>query len=382
MRELGINIVRAGGYNNDSQHCRTFEPFSKEQIDIFVKYCRDVGAEPILQVPILRNLQDKPATAQDAADLVNYCNIIKKYNIKYWSIGNEPDCYAGRDKSSYTVDDFCRDFHNFSQAMKAVDPTIKILGPDLSWKYYPKTGNDDWLTPFLKKCGSDIDIMAIHRYPFTAEQCTINNAMNDNSTFREWLRQIRTVMNSQGLGSIPIAITEANISWDPDPAHMIYPASPTTYYAGIWIADNMGVALEENVWNVSYWDLCEEWDLSFLDPQTKKPRHNYYGLQMITAHVGAKILPTIKTLPKGFSVYASRNADDDRTILIVINKNKTAGHEIIKFKDFAKNLVPREYDFPEYSITCLSIPDDGSAMQIWRYTKELASKRLPPEQIQ
>lgn len=379
VRDLHLNLIRAGGYNNDAQSSYRFDPFTFSQVDEYVKYCRDSGVEPILQVPLLKNLKNKQATPQDAADLVTYCNITKKYNIKYWSIGNEPDLYAGKDKSAYTVNDFCRDFHKFSQAMKIADPTINIVGPELSWRFYPKIGDNDWLTPFLEQCKGDFDIVSVHRYPFPPEQCTIYNAMNDSKDFRTVIQKIRSKMNSLGLNDIPLAITEAHISWDGDPNHSKYPASPKTYYAGLWVADTLGVALEEKLWNISYWSLCEGWDIGFIDPISKKPRPSYYALQMFSVHFGSVILHPVSPLPVGLSVYASRNSDNDRTILIIINKNQLANQETITFSEFGKNLVPREYDFPGYSITCLSIPDNGGAMDVWKYTKNLADRGLPPE---
>jgi hypothetical protein len=382
VTDLHLNLLRAGGYNNDAQVSFHFDPFSFAQIDKYVAYCHAVGAEPLLQVPLLKNLHNKPATPEDAAALVYYCNVTKKYNIKYWSIGNEPDIYEGKDKASYSINDFCRDFHNFSQAMKAVDPTIKILGPELSWKYYPRTAPNDWLTPFLQQCKGDFDIVSVHRYPFAANNCTIENALNDSIYFRAVIKKLRSTMDKLELSGIPLAITEAHITWDNAPANCKYPASSQTYYAAMWLADNLGAALEENVWNVSYWSISEGWYSGFLDAKTKEKRPSYYALQMFSAHFGSAIIQPAAPLPKDFSVYASRSTDNDRTILIIINKNQLPKHQVITFSNFAKSLIPREYDFPGYSITCLDIPDNGGAMQIWSYTKDLADKGAPPRQIQ
>lgn len=378
---LHLNVLRAGGHNNDTQFATNFDPFTTSRVDEYVTYCRSIGAEPILQVSLLKNINNLPATAQDAADWVTYCNITKQYHIKYWEIGNEPDLYQGKDKTTYSVTDFCNDFKSYSQAMKAVDSTILILGPELSWKYPPQTGSNDWLTPFLQNCKGYFDIVSIHRYPFSSDQCTLSNALNDGANFRTFVRNIRTVINNQGLSTIPFAITEANISWDGDPAHSNMPASPQTFYAGLWLADSLGIALEENLWTMAYWSMCEGWTIGFIDSATKKPKSTYYAYQLYATHFGAKIIhPT--SIPSGFSVYASRNAADNRTILIVINKNTTINQETIKFTGFGTSLKDQIYNFPDYSITCLDIPDNGGAMQIWSYTKTIADQGLAPQQIQ
>ncbi|MDP9002248.1 MAG: hypothetical protein M3O46_19315, partial [Myxococcota bacterium] len=89
---LHLNVLRAGGDENDSN---SPQPFSPAEIDKFVAYCRMVGAEPILQVPIIANDADGGATTpQTAADMVTYANVTKSYGIRYWEIGNEPDLYG------------------------------------------------------------------------------------------------------------------------------------------------------------------------------------------------------------------------------------------------------------------------------------------------
>ncbi len=378
VSKLNLKVLRSGGYNSDSQMSNGFDPFDYSLIDRYVAYCRSINAEPILQVPLLKNMSGGQATAQDAADMVTYCNITKGYKIKYWEIGNEPDLYSDSgDRAAYTVTDLCNDFKSFSTSMKAVDPTIKIIGPDFSWKYYPGSGEDDWMTPFIQNCKGYFDIVSIHYYPFSADQCTISNAMADAGYFRKLLQALRSLFDANGLSNIPLAITESNITWDGDPSHSIYECSPQTFYAGLWLADNLGSVLENNLWAVCYWSLCEAWTLDFIDENSKQPKPNYYVYQMFTNNFGSSLISA--TFPQGFSVYASRNASNDQTILIVINKNCTNNQETIKFTGFNKSLKDKSYYFPAYSITCLTIPDNGSSMKVESYTKDIADNGKPPQ---
>ena len=83
--------LRVGGYNNDAN---TPDTFDNAQLDAMVTYARAIGAEPILQVPHLAaDSTGTPATAANAAAMVQYANVTKGYGIKYFSIGNEPDLY-------------------------------------------------------------------------------------------------------------------------------------------------------------------------------------------------------------------------------------------------------------------------------------------------
>ena len=124
-------VMRIGGYNNDAN---TPDPFDNQQIDLAVAYARAISAEPILQVPLLADNDGAAPTAATAAGMVSYANVTMGYGIKYFSIGNEPDLYpdaTGTTKgiAGYTPEAFCASVTAYVAAMKAVDPTIKILGP-------------------------------------------------------------------------------------------------------------------------------------------------------------------------------------------------------------------------------------------------------------
>ena len=381
---LQLNVLRAGGHNNDNNSSNGVDPFDYSQIDTYIAYSRAVGAEPILQVPLLKNFDGvtRPQPS-DAAAIVTYANITKNYGVKYWEIGNEPDIYSDQgDYPGYTVSDYANDFNNFSQAMRQADPSIKILGPELAWKYFPNvTGTDDWLAAFLTLSKGNYDIVSVHRYPFDAQSSTIANAMADVKTFTSVVESVRTDMAGAGLPpNFPLAFTEANISWDGDPSHSTQTASPQTFFAGLWVADNLGAALQQGLWSINYWSLSEGWTTGFIDPVTHRPKPNYYAFQMISNRMGTTLIQA--TPPQGFSVYASRNAGNDTTILIVINKNATNNSETVVLSGLPVAPAVPAYRFPAYSLTCLSIPDNGALMSVWSYTQDMAANWQPPQRVQ
>jgi hypothetical protein len=151
VKALAPALIRLGGQNNDTNQP---EVFDLPQLDDAIAYIKAVGAEALLQVPLINDAGGKAGTPESAAAVVRYVNVEKKYGIKYFSIGNDPDLYAmfKLRPTSYTATDHCARFSAFARAMKAVDPSMKVVGPDLSHKY--RTG-DDWLTPFLRACGGD-----------------------------------------------------------------------------------------------------------------------------------------------------------------------------------------------------------------------------------
>ena len=83
-------LMRVGGYNND---VNMPDPFDDAAFDTAVAYARSIGAEPIIQVPLLADNSGQPPTPATAAAMVTYANVTKGYGIKYFSIGNEPDLY-------------------------------------------------------------------------------------------------------------------------------------------------------------------------------------------------------------------------------------------------------------------------------------------------
>ncbi len=360
---MGLNLLRAGGANNDQQNPVAF---SQTEIDDFVAYAHAVGAEPLLQIPVLKNIAGTTATAQDAADVVTYTNKTNTYGVRYFSIGNEPDLYTsqGFQDASYSAVTFCNTYSAFAAAMKAVDPTIKIVGPDLSWMYQP--GND-WLTPFLQNCGNVVDIVAVHRYPFTAAASLDTAAYADAASFRQTITSLRSIMTATGQGSKPLAITEANITWDGNPANPVVSASPQTFPAGLWVADSIGVGLEQGLFSINYWSMSEGYTLGFFAGTTPKPA--YYVLQLFATKFGNQIL-TVTGAPSGVSVYAGRNASKAKSTVFVVNKTNNRVALTITLTSLPRSDSPVVTAEP-ISVLAAELPDDASAPTLTSYTSNM-----------
>ncbi len=354
--ELGLGLLRAGGANNDTQEP---EPFSHDEVDQFVAFSRAVGAEPLLQVPVIHNLSGEPATADDAAALVEYVNRTRDYGVVYFSIGNEPDLYTeqGLMDADYDAEAFCETFEEFASAMKEVDSSIQIVGPDLSWKY--QSGANDWLSPFLEGCGDSVDIVAVHRYPLGPSACTEAAAFGDAASFRRVIRHVLDLMQAVGQGDKPLAFTEGNITWDGDPENSVMPASPGTFPAALWLADNLGVALEEQLFDVSYWSLSEGWTLGFFNGTS--PRPALQVLKLFAQRFGSQVL-SVSGSPDGVSVYAGRDPDEGVTSVFAVNKTESELELTVVLDGLPRN-DEVELSVPAHSLVVATLPDDGSAMK-------------------
>lgn len=130
-KQCGMQTIRIGGAEYDRNMP------SKQTILSWVKQVRAIGAEPIVQVSEYKS-------AAVAAELVTYLNVENKgviAPVKYWSIGNEPWLQNGKPDLSTVGAMVEKYFKPISEAMKAVDPTIKIYGPDFCY-YIDQAIND------------------------------------------------------------------------------------------------------------------------------------------------------------------------------------------------------------------------------------------------
>ena len=251
--QAGFNILRyPGGAWTDANDIKLF------QIDQFIAFCKQVGAVPIISV---RLLGGSPETA---AELVRYANIEKKYGVRYWSIGNEPNLYTELKQADYdyTIDNLNREWRPIAEAMKKADPTIQLLGPELSqWnKDYESTPKDssgrDWMSEFLKVNGDLIDIVSVHRYPRHSPSNPVTvQSLRENT--REWTAEVQYLrdLTREYLGrELPIALTEVNS--DPSNAQL-QDASPDSFYNAIWYADVLGQLMNSDVFMVNQWVISQ-----------------------------------------------------------------------------------------------------------------------------
>lgn len=121
-------------------------------------------------------------TAQEAAAWVRYANVVKKYGIKRWHVGNEVDGHWEEggpvDPAQYAIR-----FAEFSRAMKAVDPTIEVYGPvtysnEFQVRRSGRTDGMSWIESFLARVGAMeratktrlLDGVDFHSYPYYFEQ--------------------------------------------------------------------------------------------------------------------------------------------------------------------------------------------------------------------
>jgi hypothetical protein len=258
-------------------------------------------------------------------------------------------------------------------------PTMTFLGPELAYQYIPGA---DFLTPFLDACKDYVDVVSVHRYPFSGLQTSVNGALRDVTSFRQAVAALNVIVQGHARPGTPLAITEANISYDYllsayTPASVV--AAPPTFYAGLWAADVLGASLESNLWTLAFWDIGDPSSapsvLGFL--QNGQPVPAYFTTQMVSTTFRGTVA-TPSGVPEGFSVYASYDASKASTAVLVLNKSTTDSAIAIA----VESLAVQSFDFPALSVTVVQIPDSPvGTTHVLRYTQDLADAGSGPVTI-
>jgi hypothetical protein len=372
---LAPRFLRVGGHNNDNN---SPDPFTAAEVDNAFAYAKAVGAEVILQVPLLGDEAGGTPTAANAARMVTDANVAKGHGIKYFSIGNEPDLYPDQEatRPGYTPADYCAAARPFVAAMKAADPSIKIVGPDLSWKYQP--GND-WMTPILTTCGDLFDVVTFHRYPFAPTAATAISAESDAPALRNVIASLRAIMRTAGHPDKPLALTETNITYDGSPEKSTLDASPGTIPAGLWTADMLGTAFSGQLWTTLLWSISEGWTLGLVTPSPRVQRPAYHALALYAAHFGPTLIE-VTSVPAGVHAYASRDLADQKTQMIVVNWSLRDQTITVSVTGTATSPSSPTFTVGARTFSAIEIPDVGSAMG-WMYGAQQLAARAAPAAI-
>jgi hypothetical protein len=292
------------------------------QIDQFLAFYKKVGATPLFHVRLLNG------TPEQAAEMVRYVNVEKKYNVQYWGIGNEPTLYNGEVKikgETYDAQRFNREWRIFAEAMKQVDPTIKLVGPEsnqLSYDYSGASTNysefdEKWFIEFLKTNGDMVDIVSFHRYPYPRSSIggspTLDDLRKNTAEWDKIIMHARELTQTYTGRDLPIAITEFNSAYDKSVGG---DATPDSYYNAIWMADVLGRMIKNGVFMANEWSFVAKGGYGGLGliGQTE-PYPSYYAYQMYKKF-GSELIYSSSD-DENISIYAARREDGTLTIMVI-----------------------------------------------------------------
>lgn len=371
--ESGVTVLRwPGGEWGDRNDIKEY------QVDQIAAFAEQIGAELSISVRMMNG------TPEQAAELVRYANIEKGYGIRYWGIANEPNYYAAALGEPYDTVRFNREWRAIAEAMKAVDDTIMVIGPEVDGYTANEAGNRkdeagrDWMIEFLKANGDLVDIVSFHYYPFpdsirgnSASPAELRaNAAQWEATFV----YLRSLVREHTGRDLPLAVTEFNSHWN----HAISrEGSPDSHFNAIWLAAVLGTFIGQDVYMGNHWLLTSRddqggWGLLSLT----EVRPSYYTFRMY-AMLGSRRVVSASGDPS-LSVSAALREDGALTVMIVnLNEHAVTTPLVIRgdpapeaevwlfdAEHPAERLGVRALDFaalelPAASMTLLVFPAEG-----------------------
>ncbi|MEV5710229.1 cellulose binding domain-containing protein [Actinoallomurus sp. NPDC052274] len=256
LQAAGVRMIRyPGGSYGDTYHWKTNTApggyvAPNTDFDTFMASVRRVGAQPM----VIANYGT--GTPEEAADWVRYANVTKGYGAKYWTIGNE-NYGNGHYGSGWEADDhadkspsaYAGGVVAYADAMKAVDPTIKVgavLTMPANWPDAVVGDGDaaNWNQTVLSIAGSKIDFVDVHWYPggTTAGEALARPEQIDDAMYL--LRRQIARYAGDGADRIGISLTETNVGVGED-----------TQPAALFLADAYSGLLANGVFTVDWWNV-------------------------------------------------------------------------------------------------------------------------------
>lgn len=321
-KSLGFTFLRwPGGAWGDLNDVKEY------QVDQYIAFARETGAEPSIVVRMPRSSPEK------AAELVRYVNIEKKYGVKYWAIGNEPTLYAGdlrlvtEGVASWTPQSYAKRWREYAVAMEAVDPSILFYGPEVHGTYIGDPTQIPWegetreyVIEFLKVNGDMVDVVTIHQYPFpicsTCGNPTWDELRENTVVWDRLLPNLRRMTRETIGKELPVGITEYNSNYTNVSGTE---TSPDSFLGALWLADVYGRMVRTQPEMLAYWYLGAKSGHGVVSSFEIRPA--YYVFQMYS-HFGNHLLPA-NSDQTYVSIFAAKT-DDGAVTVMLVNLNAEA----------------------------------------------------------
>ncbi|MFC3738197.1 cellulose binding domain-containing protein [Paractinoplanes deccanensis] len=362
LNDAGVRMVRyPGGSYADIYHWRDHTApggyvAPGTDFDTFMAGARRTGAEPM----IIANYGT--GTAQEAADWVRYANVEKGYGATYWTIGNE-NYGNGHYGSAWEADnhadkspkEYAAHVVAYAQAMKAVDPSIKVGAVLTMPGNWPDgiVGSGDqgsWNQEVLTRAGAAIDFVDVHWYPGGS---TPAEALTKTAHIQDAVSLLRDQISryvGERADRIQISMTETNVD-----------VGRNTQPGALFLADVYSGLLAQGVFTVHWWNVhnglgtvstvagrtdygdygllssgnCTA-DNSVCQPPLNTPFAPYHALSLMGdfAKPGDRFVGTGSDNAL-VSTHAVRRANGDLAVLL-INKDPDAEHTVaLNYHGFA-----------------------------------------------
>ena len=225
--------------------------------DEFMEFCRAAGAEPYLVV------NDGSGTPEEAARWVEYCNgpagspmgarraangHPEPYGVRYWGLGNEiwGEWQIGHTDARGYVDRIIP----FIDAMRAVDPGIRLVAVGLDHLDGDPRGAAEWNGTVMKAIGDRIDYLSFHVYqpseegyrPYYDPETLYRQIAAAPLSVEDAVIRMAAHMDAVRPGhSVGIALDEWNVKLPPPPGARTMHEQEYTLRDGLYVAGMLNV---------------------------------------------------------------------------------------------------------------------------------------------
>lgn len=287
--------------------------------DTWVSMQKSIGETPVIGIA-------DTMSPPDAAALVEHFNITGGSPVSQWVIGNEPDL-NGESAATYSSR-----FNALYDAMKSVDPTIKIGGGTTAWY------DQSFLQSFLQASGDRVDFIDFHWYPGSSTRADLLAKLSDIS-YR--IGQARALIQATVPGrasGIAIHVGEWNVSYDAATLNEFAYSG----FASAWDADVLGRILSAGADSLTFGTKVNVLGvLASPGPgqtlpagySADTPMPMYEALGMFTGEglfprFGTALVAASSSLA-GVDVFASGSPDD----IVLVNTGGTAQNAMIHVRN-------------------------------------------------
>ena len=373
LRKLGMPNVRYPGGNFVSNYdwrdgvgpseerparpdyaWRSIEP-NTFGVDEFISWCRSLDTEPYMAVNL------GTLGPRDAADLVEYCNLVgdtlwsdarrrngnpEPHGVKLWCLGNEMDgsWQAGHSPAS----EYAMKAQQTARLIRAIDPSIELVACGSTGRMMDTYL--EWDRTVLDYCWDDVEYISAHRYSrnveedsawFLAEGVEIDRILDDYAGLLAYMRGVK-----KSDRHVYVAFDEWNVWYK------------NTERDGGW---TVGPHLLEEVYNLEDSLVCAQYLSSFLRhadvvkiaciaqivnviaPMLTRPdgvllQSTYYPLQLFSQHARGVSLrpiidgPTYSAGTRGevpvLDVSAAYDAGGSAVSVFIVNRDASRDAEV------------------------------------------------------
>jgi hypothetical protein len=333
VKQSKVQMIRIGGNGVNSNLV------TNAQYIALIDSIRRIGAEPMVQVAEGRGR----FTAAQAAQVVQHVNITMRRNIRYWIIGNEPDLNNASHPNPVGAAGTAAYIKSFASAMKAVDPTILIVGPEnatYTSGYFPSLiGGANDITGTDANGRYYVDVVSFHSYPFSGTQtragvvAAAQTLTNNVTALLALMANANTLHNRTGANALRWALTEFNIDYANPTANTVEGVGVHSFLNGQYWAEVFGVGMKYEGVSMQPWSIHEgggsrgTGDLGYLDGSsvaTIKPRSAFWHEMLVAENLhGTNLNATDnQSLVKVLS-----STDNGTTAVMVLNESEATDYD-------------------------------------------------------